>query len=275
QDQLLAFIDGLNVAMTASPPLRVLNFAGNPYHWAMIAGAVMQTVAGAGMYLLSHTLTDRYLLAANIRLFKPKGLAVRLCTTAAMQHIVMKTGSGSGPSTLKKIGRGVGTVLLYTPLPYTSRIVRRIADKSPKKMPLSTQRRLAALEGHALPLYLDVPPPAQMQGVMDRMSAWGVALDSRRKEKKQNKTERRRRKLARIEEQLQRLGLDPHRGSSQVAYAGPKRAEDGPGLMDGLIGPKESKLERRVADADLLEHWESDKVLWVVIMTEEMGQCIF
>ncbi|KAJ7288072.1 hypothetical protein C8J57DRAFT_505776 [Mycena rebaudengoi] len=28
QDQLLAFIDGLNLAMTASPPLRVVNVAG-------------------------------------------------------------------------------------------------------------------------------------------------------------------------------------------------------------------------------------------------------
>jgi hypothetical protein len=28
QEQLLAFIDGLNLAMTASPPLRVVNLAG-------------------------------------------------------------------------------------------------------------------------------------------------------------------------------------------------------------------------------------------------------
>jgi hypothetical protein len=28
QEQLLAFIDGLNLAITASPPLRVVDFAG-------------------------------------------------------------------------------------------------------------------------------------------------------------------------------------------------------------------------------------------------------
>jgi hypothetical protein len=44
--------------------------------------------------------------------------------------------------------------------------------------------------------------------------------------------------------------------------------------MDSFIGPKETKLERQVANADLLEHWASDKVLWVVIMNAEMGQWI-
>ncbi|KAJ6477860.1 hypothetical protein C8R47DRAFT_1198686 [Mycena vitilis] len=372
QEQLLAFIDGLNCAMTASPPLRVLTLPISgavigfvPYHWAMIAGNAMQLVAEAGMYVLSNTLSDRYLRAANLRLFQPKGLAVRICTTAAMQHLVMRTGSGAGPTILDKIGRGVGSALLRAPipLPYTSRIVRAIADKPPKvqasisgigdgrTMPLSTQRRLAALEGYALTLHLDVPPPAKVKGVMEAMRAWGVALESRRTGKKENKAEKRRMKLARVEEQLQRLGTNPygsphqHIGGGASGYTSPpayregagyrshtdtsasstsrlgggvsgypespqygrrleygrghfqmsdaelhmmgrrerkelrkaarlrrKQAESGPGLIGSLIGPTETKLERRVADADLLEHWESDKVLWIVIMSTEMDR---
>ncbi|KAJ6621827.1 hypothetical protein B0H10DRAFT_1748412, partial [Mycena sp. CBHHK59/15] len=301
QEQLLAFIDGLNLAMTSSPPLRVVNFVGMaigfvPYHWAVIAGAVLQTAAQTGMHILSKTLTDRYLRAANLRLFKPRGLSVRLCTTAAMQHLVMRTGSGAGPSTLTKIGRGVGTVLLHAPIPFSSRIVRAIADKPPKvrasinsvgdgkKMPLATQRRLAALEDYSLHLELDVPPPAKAQGVMDTMGSWGVQFDAWRTGRKQNKVEQRRRQLAWIEEQ-QRLGGSAYGYLGQQHYQSSRRERkamrkaarrarkrERGGLISGLIGPKESRLERRVANADLLEHWTSDKVLWVVLMNAEQDR---
>ncbi|KAF8171961.1 hypothetical protein K438DRAFT_1981774 [Mycena galopus ATCC 62051] len=352
QDQFLAFIDGLNLAMTASPPLRVailISFIAGmvigfvPYHWAMIAGAAMQTAAQTGMHVLSKTLTDRYLRAANLRLFKPKGLVVRLCTTAAMQHLVMRNGTGAGPSTMDKIGRGVGTVLLHAPIPFTSRIVRAVADRPPKipasiggvgdgqKMPLATQRRLASLEGYALPLNLNVPPPAKAQGVMDRMGSWGVEFDAWRTGRSQNKVEQRRRELERVESQLRRLGIDPRGGPLQMAgpsgyaaagpsgyggqsgYAQPgyggqpgysqpgyggqqqpvgygdmyvmgrrerkdlrraarraRKRERGPGLIGSLIGPKESRLERKVANSDLQEHWATDKVVWLVIMNADM-----
>ncbi|KAJ7181464.1 hypothetical protein C8R43DRAFT_1229342 [Mycena crocata] len=379
QEQLLAFLDGLNLAMTSSPPLRVVKLVGTvigfvPFHWAMIAGIAIETAAGTGMHVLSKTLTDRYLRAANLRLFKPRRLVVRLCTTAAMQHLVQRTGNGEGPSKLTKFGRGVGTVFLHAPLPFSSRIVRAIADEPPKvaasisdvgdgrNMPLATQRRLAALEGFALPLELDVPPPAQAQGIMDGMSAWAVASNERRAGKKENKVEQRRRQLARIEQQLQHMNTSLHGYTAQPAMSGgpsrgghtgehmpamdrrerkefrkeakesrkgekasrkeekelrkeekelrkekgegkefrreekdlrrgekylrkeekelrkaarrarkrERKEERGGGLISGLIGPKESKLERRVANADLLEHWGSDKVLWVVIMNAEL-----
>ncbi|KAJ7245008.1 hypothetical protein B0H12DRAFT_957556, partial [Mycena haematopus] len=298
QEQLLAFIDGLNLAMTASPPLRVVNFAGMaigfiPYHWAMIAGAAIQTAAQTGMHVISKTLTDRYLRAANIRLFKPRGLVVRLCTTAAMQHLVMNTGTGAGPSTMDKIGRGVGTVLLHAPIPFSSRIVRAIADKPPKvppsisnvgdgqNMPLATQRRLASLEGHALPLNLNVPPPAKAQGVMDTMGSWGVAFDSWRTGRSQNKIEQKRRQLDRqgYSQQPQQplgysesyaMGRRERKDLRKAARRARKRERRGPGLIGSLIGPKETRLERKVANADLLEHWASDKVLWLVIMNADM-----
>ncbi|KAJ7147158.1 hypothetical protein C8R43DRAFT_1012152 [Mycena crocata] len=316
QEQLLGFLDGLNLAMTSSPPLRVVNLAGKvigfvPYHWAMIAGALMQTAAQTGNHILSKTLTDRYLRAANLRLFKPRGLVVRLCTSAAMQHFVMRTGNGEGPSTMTKIGRGVGSTLMQLPLPFTSRIVRAIADKphkvaasisdvgDGKEMPLATQRRLAALEGYALPLEFNVPPPAKAQGIMDTMGSWGVSFDAWRAGREQNKVEQRRRHLAQIEGQLQRMDLGPHGYAGQPAMGGgpsgynhtddqmydmgrrerrelrraarrERKRQRGGGLISGLIGPKESRLERRVANADLLEQWGNDKVLWVVIMNAEL-----
>ncbi|KAJ7069586.1 hypothetical protein C8F01DRAFT_1245785 [Mycena amicta] len=327
QDELLGFIDGLNNAMTASPPLRVVDVAGkiigfmyafnllsvsfiqataSPYHWAMIAGAGMQAAAQTGMRVLSKSITDRYLRATNRRVFHPRGLSVRLCTTAAMQELVMHHGSGAGPSTLDKIGRGVGTLLLHAPLPFSSRIVRSIADKPPKVpatisavgdgqfMPLSTQRRLAALHGHALPLDLNVPPPASPKDVMGSINQFGVKFDAWRTGRKESKIESRRRELARVDNQLRQLGINPGQtqgpmagGSGEAYYLDrrerkevrrsarrAKRRERGTGLIGSLIGPKEGRLERRVANADLLEHWASDKVLWVVIMNKELDRNI-
>ncbi|KAK0476689.1 hypothetical protein IW261DRAFT_1489605 [Armillaria novae-zelandiae] len=278
QAELLAFIDGLNLAMTASPPLRVVDTAGMiigliPYHWTIIASAAMQTAAQTGMRVLSKTLTDRYLRAANQRMFKPRGLSVRLCTTNAMLQLISNEG-GEAPkiSMINKIGRTAGTILLWLPIPFSSRIVRAIADKpdriapseGPKKN-LVLKRRLQAIEGMALPLELDdIPPPHKPEGMMDKMNEYGVRFDKYRNNKKEKKNETRRRELARLEaggsdlsrrERLQRMRMDYNKRRG--------------GLVSAILGPKESKLERRVANADLLEHWGTEKVVWIVVMNEE------
>ncbi|KAK0195140.1 hypothetical protein F5146DRAFT_1024354 [Armillaria mellea] len=281
QAELLAFIDGLNLAMTASPPLRVVDTAGMiigliPYHWTIIASVAMQTAAQTGMRVLSKTLTDRYLRAANQRIFKPRGLSVRLCTTNAMLQLI-SNGGGEPPkiSMINKIGRTAGTVLLWLPIPFSSRIVRAIADKPDKIAPsegpkknLVLKRRLQAIEGLALPLELDdIPPPHKPEGMMDKMNEYGVRFDKYRNNKKEKKNETRRRELARLEaggsdlsrwERLQRMRMEHNKRRG--------------GLISSILGPKESKLERRVANADLLEHWGTEKVVWIVIMNEDKDQ---
>ncbi|KAJ7667997.1 hypothetical protein B0H17DRAFT_1018608 [Mycena rosella] len=353
QEQLLAFIDGLNLAMTASPPLRCVNIVGMaigfvPYHWAMIAGAAIQTAAKTGMRILSKTLTDRYLRAANLRLFKPRGLSVRICTTAAMQHLVLHTPIAAGPSKLKRFGRGVGSVLMRIPLPLSSILVHAVAD-APPKVPamepgayprstklLATQRRVGALAGHALPLDFDMPKPAKAQGVMDTMGGWGVKFDSWMDGRRQTKAEK-----ARLGLELQQRGGQPQasggllgglgggllgggggllgRGIGVLAgrlggpggdrhsvdrhsgdryggedhYSGGQgsRSGEGAGGLVGLVGQTrlgrlavgsrgggrsraigDGNLELQVADADLLEHWKSAQVLWVVIMSSDIDQ---
>ncbi|KAK0225632.1 hypothetical protein IW262DRAFT_1357198 [Armillaria fumosa] len=281
QAELLAFIDGLNLAMTASPPLRVVDTAGMiigliPYHWTIIAGIAMQTAAQTGMRVLSKTLTDRYLRAANQRIFKPRGLSVRLCTTSAMLQLI-SNGGGEPPkiSMINKVGRTVGTVLLWLPIPFSSRIVRAIADKPDKIAPsegskknLVLKRRLQVIEGMALPLEIDdIPPPHKPEGAMDKMNEYGVRFDKYRNNKKEKKNETRRRELARLEaggsdlsrrDRLQRMRMERNKRRG--------------GLISAILGPKESKLERRVANADLLEHWGTEKVVWIVIMNEEQDR---
>ncbi|KAJ7665979.1 hypothetical protein DFH06DRAFT_1385855, partial [Mycena polygramma] len=296
QEQLLAFIDGLNLAMTASPPLRVVNLVGMaigfvPYHWAMIAGAAIQTGAKVGMRVLSKTLTDRYLRAANLRLFKPRGLSVRICTTAAVQHLIMGTPIAPPPSKITRVGRGVGTVLMKVPIPLASVLVHAVADKPPtvgamdpasrqSKKLLAAQRRAAMLQGYALPLDFDMPKPVKPEGMLDTVASWGVRFDSWRDGRSQAQAED-----LRLEYERQQSG-----GSSQSSRGGGliggllsagseqrgssrrgERRQQGLGGGGGLInslGP----IELQVADADLIEHWKSTKVLWVVIVNSEMDE---
>jgi hypothetical protein len=302
----------------------------------MIAGAAIQTGAQAGMRVLSKTLTDRYLRAANLRLFKPRGLSVRICTAAAMQHLVMQTNIAAAPSKLTRFGRGVGSVLMRIPIPLTSVLVHAIADKPPKvpamdpalyhgrsKKLLAAQRRVAALEGYALPLDFDMPKPAKAQGVMDTMASWGVKFDSWKDGRKQSKAEDLRLQLQREQERggatqssgggllgsliagrglRSRIGArvggsgaaDRYTGG-QDRYGGRNTSGgSGAGQSSGLVGlvsqtglgslilnrgggsggilqRRGGPTELQVADADLIEHWQSAKVLWVVIMNSEIG----
>ncbi|KAJ7739081.1 hypothetical protein DFH07DRAFT_752319 [Mycena maculata] len=304
QEKLLAFIDGLNLAMTASPPLRVVNLAGMvigfvPYHWAMFAGTAIQVGAQVGTRVLSKRLTDRYLRAANLRLFKPRGLSVRICTAAAMQHLVMKMPIAAPPSKLTRFGRGVGSLLMQLPIPITSTLVHAVADAPPRvpamgpdahrsKKLLASQRRVAALAGHALPLDFDVPKPAKAQGVMDTMASWGVKFDS------SSTAQRRRRRPAGtvgfltavvcsmgavcwggdssswavevgeagISKEMASLAVMTGGGLERIVSAGVSGEKDGLGTMAGG------------RNADLLEYWQSAKVLWVVIMSSEMDEAI-
>lgn len=293
----------------------------------MAAGAAIQIGAQSGMRILSKTLTDRYLRTANLRLFKPRGLSVRICTTAAMQHLVMHTPITAAPSKLARVGRGVGGVLMKLPLPLASVIVHAVADKPPKvpamnpalvrsKKVLAAQRRVAALEGHALQLDFDVPKAAKAEGVMDTMASWGVKFDSWRDGRKQTKAEELRLQLEREQERTGssqsssssgvvgllgglgglrgRLGAGGRLGGRLGAARGDDRRGAGAqaGGLLGLVGQtglgsivlsrvngggraqrrtRGGPLELQVADADLIEHWQSAKVLWVVIMSSEIG----
>ncbi|KAF5364913.1 hypothetical protein D9758_008148 [Tetrapyrgos nigripes] len=337
QEMLLNFIDGLNLAIQASPPLRVVSLVGTvigfvPYHWAMIAGAAITTAAQTGMRVISKTLTDRYLRAANLNLFHPRGLSVRLCTTPAMQLLISETDEngetkkkGKTKERLNKFGRGVGSALLKSPipLPLASSIVRAVADK-PSSVPVIEgetiqgsvlRRRLAVVQepGLALPLRLDgMPPPVKPEGVMDKMSAWGVKADSWFDNRRERKNEQRRRALKRFEEEnlnpwsLQRQmpgrGFeddlrDPDSSRRETTSSGAtSKLKEFAGLANdylekrsmrreieeeriyrarkglpivGSIGAPKSRMERRVADEDLLERWATDKILWIVIMSAD------
>ncbi|KAJ3809534.1 hypothetical protein EV368DRAFT_44032 [Lentinula lateritia] len=301
QDVLLNFIDGLNMAIIASPPLRVVGMVGTiigmvPYHWAMIAGTVISTAAGVATHVLSKTLTDRYLRAANLTLFKPRGLSVRLCTTTAMLALLTSSESKTR-SKLNKFGRGVGSVLLKLPIPVinpiASTIIHAIADKPPTIAPSGREgdpinspvlrRRVAMTNGLALPLKMDdLPPPAKPEGVMDTMASWGVKYDTARERLSEKNIERRRRALEsfksmassafntvndfRLQMEVRNERIEQQRNASLF------NSGRGTGGRGGILGPKMTRMEQKVADADLLEHWGAEKFLWIVVMASDKDE---
>ncbi|THU83209.1 hypothetical protein K435DRAFT_971656 [Dendrothele bispora CBS 962.96] len=211
QQMLLNLIDGLNLAISASPPL-VVSLVGRaigfvPYHWAMIASVIIITTAEVGIKVLSKTISDRYLRTANFNLFHPRGLSVRLCTTPAMLMLIQSSNSNSaGP------------------------IVRAIADKPvpipPGEIPEGAvlRRQLTVVQdpGLALPLQFEgMPPPLEPKGVMDRMSELGVKAGNWKETRKERRNKERRRMLKRLDEEaLENGGSRLNLGSSFVRGLG-------------------------------------------------------
>ncbi|TRM61449.1 hypothetical protein BD626DRAFT_501036 [Schizophyllum amplum] len=249
-DELLTFVDGLNLAIVASPPLRVVDLAGKvigmvPYHWAMVVSIAMQTGAQAGMRALSKTLTDRYMRAANLR-------------AAALQLLVLAGGGGGARGALNKVGRGVGKALLKVPLPITSRVVRAVANSSSSDSATSidagiedggeggqlrVRRRLQALGGAALPA----------QSALDKMQAWGVKYDEGVADRQERRRAGRRQDVA--DAQAKRAAMQA--GDYSDA-----------GLRD-YIGLRRMHRRERLGQVGLLGRWETEDTLWLVVVDAE------
>ncbi|KAJ7665980.1 hypothetical protein DFH06DRAFT_1295183 [Mycena polygramma] len=233
QEQILAFIDGLNIAMSESPPLRVVDLAGMgiayaPYHWA---DTTTQTGTWADMRVLSKTTTDLYLRAANLRLFKPRGLSVRICTAAAVQHLVMGAPIVPPPSKITRVGRGGASVPMNVPIPLASLLAH--AKQVPGMAPTSrqstrlqaAQRRAATLHGYALPLDFDMPQSVHAHGVMDTVSRRNEDLRPEYEQRQQG-----------------------YRGPSQQGYGGPSQSSRG-GLIGGLLRMGSDQLQHRASNS--------------------------
>ncbi|KAL1715459.1 hypothetical protein EV715DRAFT_207330 [Schizophyllum commune] len=269
-EEFLSFIDGLNLAIVDSPPLRVVDLVGNilgfiPFDWAVIASIVLPIGAQLGMFALSKTLTDRYLGAANDRIFRPRGLVARICTTAATQKLLglsnVPEEEGGWKGALNSVGREVGKLVLKPSMP-DGNLDAGASEEDKTKRRIT--RRLEALEGAALPVSLDVPPPAKVEGFANKMQAHGVKFDEGVAKDKEKRRAARLKTLAEVEAKLAELEA---KDSSKVGFLdrlAAKRAKD-----------RRELLQRRIANAQLREKWETDEVLWLVIVDAAKDQDIF
>ncbi|KAG8978853.1 hypothetical protein FRB94_013149 [Tulasnella sp. JGI-2019a] len=280
QTDWLKFCDGLNIAMAASPPLRVLDAAGKvigfvPYHWAMIAGPLIQVGAHAGARALSKGLTDRYLRLANENFFAPRGLRVRLCKTEAMRRIIgVDTTQASGNKTLKTMGNAAERFGLHLPLirnaivmfhPTPSIDTTRETDV--------TRRRMAALQGQVLALDYDVPPPVMPPGALDKMSAAFGKMDKWKNMRSTTKADKARRLLAEQNTSNVRMGISP----PQNRTLGMQLVRD---AIADKLSPKSrgrnptAEVRTAVAIADRQEIAKTVAILWIVVLNEEQDMRI-
>lgn len=286
QDEFLKFLDALNIAMAASPPLRVIDTAGFvigfvPYHWAIAAGVVMQAGAQTAMRYIQKTLTDRLLKRVNSTYFEPRGLKVRLMKTRAMRRFVGIEQGGAEPSKAmkfaKNFGHGLENVAYRLPIPIVGRIVSALNPQSnvdPNSTSTVTERRMEALKGYIAPMSLDVPPVRMPDGLMDKASELAIKLRVWQSNRANTKAMRDRRMLAISEGRIQ--------PGSQLDYSQPGSS----GVVDQFLDLRNNrrsgrrgrrqdrKLRGNVAKADRLEKNTTNDLVWVVIMNADQDIAI-
>ena len=163
----VTFIDNLNVVATGSPPLQILDMAGGlvgmvPVHWFGLAGNLTQLVAKVGKAAVSKGRTEAYMKRTNSELFAPRGLQVRIASTAAMAEVL----------------RVNVEELAIPPLTLETKDIS-IMD-----------RRLHALQGYISPLTFEVPPPTEQTTALAKMSDKQVKFQQKQMEKKTMKGRR-------------------------------------------------------------------------------------
>lgn len=283
----LDFVDGLNMAMISSPPLQVIDRAGmligfvcvfrfsflassltksttkiSP-HWTFaLAGNLMQTGAQVGMHVMSKTLSDRYLRAANERIFAPLGLRARLVKTRALRVLVDHPDAGKPePSKLAKFGQGAGEVILHLPLPLTKKLVRALMDKPPAIDPRITdplERRLMGMHGYILPVEHGpaLPPPSNPTGTLDKMNGFAVGKSRGKLNKKEQDAAARREILA----------------GMPVSREGGMTKKDREMAKKVAKGKDKKKLRTKVEDDARHEHHAFEGLIWLVIINEADGE---
>ncbi|KAF5391245.1 hypothetical protein D9757_003017 [Collybiopsis confluens] len=274
QKLLLNFIDGLNLAMAVNPPLRIVGTSGPvvgyvPFNWAQLPNASVHTDSRTGSRSLSKSIADHYLRTANINLFKPRGLAVRICTTSAM--LVLATPPEPDVPTIQKVGRGALTVARYLPITGLAvRGVMRAMEKSKASDDLNKpigQRRLALMKGRTLPLSTGGSPPQVTKSVSKMLSHYKVSLDGTQTEEKDWKQERSKERFEQVGVTSNSPGGGGLDHSLSKGARAIERAERRRRQIGGL-GRQVKLALPKGPEGDLLRDWATDELLWVVIISD-------
>lgn len=269
-----------------------------PHTWAQFASIGIQVAARAGIRILSKTLTDRILRKANNEYFAPRGLRVRICRTAAMRQIVGldepldSTLNKSTKARARRVKNGAHRLTEDVALGIPG--IRRVYNRrSEKNIPVvdstdvggAIARRLVPLEGCALPLSFDVPPPAPMSGLMDKTTGLSIRLQAWAARQKESKADRKRQLLSIQEGQSMFLTPRPSAVSSRPSSSNSvmqawerrkdrKEAEaERDAVERGQNGLVDQRLREHVQIADRKEFNAMDRLLWVVVMNSEQGNC--
>lgn len=153
-----------------------------------------------------------------------------------------------------------------------------------------TQRRLATLEGHALPLvFTGLPPPAAPETIMQRAQGMSVRLEQWQARNAQTKADRNRELLAIAE------GRESVLAHATMSHRRPQNERESSWMQRAwearqarrlerdawrarrklMRGRQPKSLQNKVQIADRLEYNATKSLLWVVLLTAEQGTSIF
>lgn len=264
----------------------------------------MEFTATALIHSKKKSLSDAYLKRANNLYFSPRGLRARLCKTAAMRRLIgldpdpasedpssPPPKESKGKKIKKKAGNWASLVALHVP---GAKTVYNNKAASVATIPSGigevTARRIALLDGYALPVSFDVPPKEKREGKLADMEA---KLQARSK-KSDAEIDRKRQLLAIQEGRATSLvsSTPPLSGASSPAspasgiassqgYAGPEpdwkqirkdMQDEQDALMRARSGQVDERLRKEVQIADRKEWKKTDMLLWLVVLSADEGK---
>lgn len=181
REVFLEFIDRLNRASVASPPVEALSLAGSivsfvPLPTAQIVGTVVNAAATATTIAISEFRSDSILRQANRELFAPRGLRIYLAKLDAVAQI-------AGIPILTENGKIDKKASILTPFEADSDLVSLSAQ----------QRRLIALEPWIAPLEVESLP--EIQQPTNPVSRMHTFVSERQRSKEEKKLLEKRSKM--------------------------------------------------------------------------------
>ncbi|KAF9070706.1 hypothetical protein BDP27DRAFT_583683 [Rhodocollybia butyracea] len=273
QKVMVSFIEGLNLAMATSLPLRVVGASSTivgylPYNWAKLPLTSVHHEEHHKTYTLAKSVTDHYLRIANIQVFKPRRLVARLCTTSALILLFAPQKPEENLKPLKKVvSRGALSVARNWPI--TGLITRHVGKKDTKNAakddvysPIA-KRRMALIEGRTLPLSTSGKPPQTPSSVISILPHYGVSAHGIRSPERKAEEEQ----LA--AQRFQTAGVTSQ-GSFNANHPGVRAMERAARRRREIGGTaRQIHLETpQGPEGEFLKNWAVDKLLWLVIMDE-------
>ena len=294
------------VSIVESDHAQYLRKSVNPYHWALIAGILMQTAAQTAAHIISKSLTDKYLVHANAIYFEPHDLKLHLMKTAAMHKFIgIDEGMepGKAMAFAKAAGRITENIVLRLPLPRLGRLIEVIHrdlvrliipptcrhheiiyDMLDLQAPAVdrnssngvTGRRLAQLRGYIYPVNIHVPPPATPSSLYDKSSALAMKMDAWRRGLFVTNATRNRQLLAIAEGRAPPGSLQPYTtggGKIMDTLGSAWNARQEAKARWSRRGAR--KLGSKVKKLDRMEMNQTDGLVWLVVLDLEQGTVFY
>ncbi|KAI7759890.1 hypothetical protein LZL87_010312 [Fusarium oxysporum] len=176
REVFLRFLDDLNRAAVASPPVQILGMVGGivsmiPLHTAQIVGNSVNAAATLSTYAISKSRSELCISAANKELFMPRGLKAEFAKLDAVARY-------AGMPVLNDEGKVKKNSMILGPL----------EDLSAQSSVTVQQRRLQALEPWIAPLELTPLPELHVpDNFVSKMHASTSERQRKKEEKKMTK----------------------------------------------------------------------------------------